>query len=97
MKLVSDNVFVKTKANALTSEPFASYIEANGITEFYIAGADATACVKLTCFNMTKSGYVVHVISDCITSYDLKKIPEMLSYYAGKGCDVKPLREVINI
>lgn len=46
---------------------------------------------------MTKSGYVVHVISDCITSYDLKKIPEMLSYYAGKGCDVKPLREVINI
>lgn len=46
MKLVSDNVFVKTKANALTSEPFASYIEANGITEFYIAGADATACVN---------------------------------------------------
>ncbi len=97
LKLVSDNVFVKTKANALTSEPFASYIEDNGINEFYIAGADATACVKSTCFNMTKSGYVVHVISDCITSYDLKKIPEMLAYYAGKGCDVKTLREVINI
>ena len=25
----------------------------NGITEFVVTGADATACVKSTCFNMT--------------------------------------------
>ena len=82
---------MKTKGNALTSEEFAAYIEANGINEFYIAGADATACVKSTCFNMTKAGYTVHVISDCVTSYDLKKMDEMLSYYADKGCEVKAL------
>ena len=40
---------------------------------------------------MTKAGYTVHVISDCVTSYDLKKIPEMLAYYTDKGCDVKNL------
>ena len=93
LKIVSDRVFVKTKANALTSEAFLEYIRTNGIEEFYIAGADATACVKSTCLNMTKAGYIVHVISDCVTSYDLKKMDEMLQYYADKGCEVKTLAE----
>ena len=93
LKIVSDNVFVKTKANALTSEAFREYIRANGIDDFYITGADATACVKSTCFNMKKAGYAVHVISDCVTSYDLKKMDEMLAYYADKGCEVRTLAE----
>ena len=42
---------------------------------------------------MTKAGYTVHVISDCVTSYDLKKIPEMLAYYADKGCEVRTLAD----
>ena len=93
LKVVSDNIFVKTKANTLTSEAFSEFIRTNGIDEFYIIGADATACVKSTCFNMTKAGFTVHVISDCVTSYDLKKVDEMLSYYADKGCEVRPLAE----
>ena len=93
MKVVSDNIFVKTKSNALTSESFSAFITANGINEFYLAGADATACVKSTCFNMAKAGYTVHVLSDCITSYDLKKLPEMFAYYESKGCEVKKLIE----
>ena len=95
LKVVSNHIFVKTKANTLTSEDFSEYIRTNGIDDFYITGADATACVKSTCFNMTKAGYTVHVVSDCVTSYDLKKMPEMLSYYAEKGCEVKTLAEYI--
>ena len=91
LKIVSDHIFVKTKANALTSEEFSEFIRAKDIREFYITGADATACVKSTCFNMTKAGYAVHVISDCVTSYDLRKMPEMLAYYSDKGCEVKTL------
>ena len=91
LKVVSDHIFVKTKSNALTSEAFTAFIAENGIKEFYIAGADATACVKSTCFNMRKAGYTVHVLSDCITSYDLKKLPEMLAYYAKQGCEVMTL------
>jgi nicotinamidase-related amidase len=97
MKIVSENIFLKTKGNALTSEEFFAFVEANGINEFYITGADATACVKSTCFNMTKVGYSVHVISDCVTSYDLKKVDEMLDYYADKGCDVKTLTEFTGV
>lgn len=38
----------------------------------------AIACVKSTCFNMRKSGYKVTVLSDCITSYDNRKIDVFL-------------------
>lgn len=93
MKVVSDNIFVKTKSNALTSGDFARFIEKNRINEFFVAGADATACVKSTCYNMTKAGYKVHVIADCVTSYDLKKMDEMYAYYANKGCEVKDLKD----
>lgn len=95
MKIVSENIFTKTKGNALTSEEFAEFIEKNEIGEFYIAGADAVACVKSTCYNMVKEGYTVHVLSDCITSYDKRKIAEMLQYYASKGCIVETLEEVM--
>ena len=95
LKLVSENIFTKTKSNALTSEEFAAFIQEKGLAEFYIAGADATACIKSTCYNMAKVGYAVHVLSDCITSYDLKKIDEMLDYYAKKGCTVEKLDEAM--
>ena len=96
LKVVTDNVFVKSKPNALTSEDFVRFINDNGITEFYVAGADATACVKSTCFNMTKRGYTVHVFSDCVTSYDKTKIPEMLAYYQSKDCVIEKINDKTN-
>lgn len=86
LKLVSDHVFTKYKGNALTSEAFVTFIEQYHIDTFYITGADATACVKSTCYNLRKSDYAVSVLSDCITSYDLKKIEDMIMYYKSKGC-----------
>ena len=96
LQVVSDNIFIKTKTNALTSEAFCAFIENNGITEFVVTGADATACVKSTCFNMTKAGYAVTVLSDCVTSYDKKKIPAMLEYYESKNSRVVALDQIIN-
>ena len=95
LKIVSQHIFTKTKSNALTSEEFADFVRSHNITEFFIAGADATACIKSTCYNMSKAGYTVHVLSDCITSYDKKKLSEMFEYYASKGCTVNKLSEVM--
>ena len=91
MKIASNNIFIKSKGNALTSEEFAAFVSENNIKEFYVAGADAVACVKSTCYNMTKNGYIVHVLSDCVTSYDKKKIPEMIDYYKRNGCLIETL------
>lgn len=94
MKIVSENVFTKSKGNALTSEAFAAFISENEISDFYIAGADAVACVKSTCYNMCKANYGVNVLSDCITSYDKKKIEEMIAYYASKGSNILTLSQL---
>ena len=88
MKIVSENIFTKTKGSALSSEEFANFISKNGICDFYIAGADAVACVKSTCYNLCKENHGVTVLSDCVTSYDKKKIDEMLRYYESKGCKI---------
>ena len=95
LKLASENVFTKTKSSVLTCEEFVSFIQKNEITDFFITGADATGCVKSACFNMSKAGYHVEVISDCITCYDKSKIPEMLNYYESKGCVLRSLNSVL--
>lgn len=94
LKMVSDNIFTKSKGNALTSEEFAAFIDKYGINEFYITGADAIACVKSTVFNLNKEGYVVNVLSDCITSYDKRKMDEMISYYESKGSKIMGLNDL---
>lgn len=95
LKVVSGHIFVKSKSSALTSEGFAAFIREHGITDFYLAGADAAACVKSTGYNMAKSGYTVCVLADCITSYDKRKLPELLAYYESKGCAVMTLQEAM--
>ena len=95
LKMVSDNIFTKSKGNALTSEGFAEFINKNGIDEFYTTGADAVACVKSTVFNLNKENYKVNVLSDCITSYDKRKIDEMLQYYEGKGSKIRGWNELL--
>ncbi len=73
LKIVSKNIFTKFKGNALSSEEFTDFIDKNEICDFYIAGADAVACVKSTCYNLRKADYSVNILSDCITSYDKRK------------------------
>lgn len=94
LKIVSDNIFTKCKGNALTSKEFSDFISKNEICDFYITGADAVACVKSTCYNLCKANYGVNVLSDCITSYDKRKIEEMLRYYESKGSTIISLSDL---
>jgi nicotinamidase-related amidase len=95
LNIVSENIFTKYKGNALSCQEFADFINKNEIGDFYIAGADAVACVKSTCYNLRKSNYAVTVLSDCVTSYDKRKIDEMLRYYKSKGCTISTLNDLV--
>lgn len=97
LNIVSQHIFTKSKGNILTSEEFKDFVDTKGICEFYIAGGDAVACIKSSAYNLAKENYRVHVLSDCITSYDKKKIPEMLVYYASKSCYVNTLQELYQL
>jgi len=94
MKIVSNHVFTKYKGNALSSEEFIDFISQNEISDFYLAGADAAVCVKSTCYNLRKANYGVNVLEDCITSYDKRKIDDMLSYYESKGSKIISLNDL---
>ncbi|MCL2717873.1 MAG: cysteine hydrolase [Lachnospiraceae bacterium] len=94
LKIVSENIFTKYKGSALSSEEFVNFISKNEICDFYIAGADAVACIKSTCYNLCKANYGVDVLSDCITSYDKRKIDEMLNYYESKGSRIISLNNL---
>jgi nicotinamidase-related amidase len=95
LKIASKNIFTKNKENALSSEEFTDFISKNEISDFYIAGADAVACVKSTCYNLRKLNYGVNVLSDCITSCYKKKMNEMLQYYESKGCKIISLNALL--
>ncbi len=95
LKIVSDRIFTKYKGSVLACAEFVEFIDKNGINDFYIAGADAVACVKSSCYNLCKANYNVCVLSDCITSYDKTKIPEMLQYYESKGCRLVTLKDLL--
>lgn len=97
LKVVSDDIFTKYKDSVLSCEEFAAFVEKNGISEFYITGADAVACVKSSCYNLRKANYGVCVLTDCVTSYDKKKIPEMLEYYENKGCRLISLQDLTGL
>ena len=93
---MSDHVFTKYKGNVLTSEAFAEFIKEKDIREFYLVGGDAVACIKSSAYNLAKAQYQVHIISDCITSYDKRKISEMLTYYESKGCHLISLDDLLS-
>ncbi len=97
LNIVSNNVFEKSKGNILTSEAFLDFVNKNEICEFYIAGGDAVACIKSSAYNLAKANYKVNILSDVITSYDKKKINEMLHYYESKGCKLITLHDLLSL
>jgi nicotinamidase-related amidase len=94
LDIVSGNIFTKHKGSILSCEAFAAFVQTNGIDGFYIAGADAVACIKSSCYNLCKANYPVSVLSDCITSYDKSKIEGMLRYYESNGCKIIRLQDL---
>ena len=94
LRVVSKNIFTKHKGSVLSSEEFTDFINKKEICEFYLTGADAVACVKTSVNGLLRENYTVHVVSDCITSYDKKKIDEMLQYYESKGSNILSLNSL---
>ena len=86
---------------AVGNEMYVVYIQHNnlaaGTRTFKVGthGAELVPEMKVVSdhiFTKTKSNALT---SEDFTSYDKKKLPEMLDYYESKGCSVKKLSEII--
>jgi nicotinamidase-related amidase len=86
--LVSDDVYIKSKMNALTNKRFLQFLNENFISELYIAGLFAEACVKRTVKGGIKNQYKAVVIEDAVGSKVASKKSQSGSFYKDKGSRV---------
>ena len=96
LKILSNNIFIKHEGSAYSSKDFVDFLEKNSIKHLILTGADAFYCVKFTCEELLKNNYKVTVLSDCITSFDKTKIPELIEYYTLKGAKINTLEKIFN-
>ena len=86
LKIVSENIFTKYRGNALTSEAFTEFIRQNEISDFYITGADAVACVKSTCITCVRKNMAF--------MYYQTASPAMIKRKLMKCCTIMKRKEV---
>ena len=85
--LVNHTVYKKSKMNALTNKNLSQFLKENSISELYIAGLFAEACIKGTVKGSIKN-YSVTVIEDAVGSKTTSKKTKSISFYKGKGSTV---------
>ena len=86
--LASDTVYRKSKMNALTNKELLHFLEENSISQLYIAGLFAEACIKETVKGGIKNDYKVIIIEDAIGSRTISKKSRSVSFYKHKGISV---------
>ncbi|MFC4231456.1 cysteine hydrolase family protein [Parasediminibacterium paludis] len=85
LKIVSGNYFPKNKENAFTNPALTAFLQSKSITELFISGLKAEACVYSTTKGAIKNGYKVTVLIDCIATTSNKKRERMLQKYLKVG------------
>ncbi|MDP4262829.1 MAG: cysteine hydrolase [Bacteroidota bacterium] len=85
VRIVNDKVYVKSRMNVLTNKKLVSYLKDNSITELYITGLFAEACVKATVKAGIRNNYKVAVIEDAVGAKNRKKKTHSLKYYKRRG------------
>ena len=86
--LVSDQVYKKSKMSALSNKELSRFLKQNDISEVYITGLFAEACVKGTTKAAIHNNYNVVIIEDAVGSRNSKKKLRSISYCQRKGAKI---------
>jgi len=85
LKIISGNYFPKNKENAFTNPSLDAFLKSKSVTELFISGLKAEACVFSTTKGAIKNGYKVNVLTDCIATTSNRKRDKMLQRYVKAG------------
>ena len=88
LDVVNNHYFPKHRGNAFTNKMLKEFLDRLAITELYIAGLYAEACVWATVRAAKKRGFIVTVLSDCIASKTGKKRKSLIEKYKNAGVAV---------
>lgn len=96
LKIVSGNYFSKNKENAFKNPSLDAFLKSKAITELFISGLKAEACVYSTAKGAIKNGYKVNVLTDCIATTSDKKRSKMLQKYLKAGANTIRSAAILN-
>jgi nicotinamidase-related amidase len=85
---VNDKVYSKSRMNALTNKELSRFLKASAISELYITGLFAEACIKGTAKGAIRNNYSAVIIEDAIGSKNTKKKLASLLYCERKGANI---------
>jgi len=81
-------IYSKSRMSALTNKELALFLKENAISELYITGLLAEACVKGTTMSAIRNNYTAVLIEDAIGSKYTKKKLASLLYCERKGAKI---------
>jgi maleamate amidohydrolase len=88
LTLVNDNYFSKNKGNAFSNSKLPTFLKQNNITEIYIAGLYAEACIYATTKGSIKQHFATTILSDCIATKSDSKRNKMMAKYEKVGAKI---------
>ncbi len=87
LHISTKNYFHKTKGNAFSNPNLVKFLKEQNITEIFIGGLYAEACIYATTKGALKSNYKTTVITDCIATKTEKKRIKMIKKYKQIGAE----------
>jgi nicotinamidase-related amidase len=88
VNLVNDTIYHKSKNNALGNKELSRFLKENAISELYITGLFAEACVKATTKAALEKNYSATIIEDATGSKNTKKKLKSIGYCKRKGSNI---------
>ncbi|MFT8871857.1 MAG: isochorismatase family cysteine hydrolase [Sporolactobacillus sp.] len=85
IKRVSQHVFCKHRGNALTNPELYQCLQNKKVSQLFLIGLDASACVYRTALGAMKKGYKTTVLQDAVITRKMDKLPGILERYKKRG------------
>jgi len=91
LKLVNENMFCKTGANAFESDELTNFLEENNAKEIIVIGLLAEECASKTLLGGKELGYDMYVIPEAIVGKSEKSKNKTVKKLKKKGIKIMPL------
>jgi nicotinamidase-related amidase len=94
--IVNEKIYSKSKMSAFSNEQLCLFLKENGISELYITGLLAEACIKSTAIAAIKNNYDAIIVEDAVGSANVKRKLVALLYCERKGANIVTAQKLLN-
>ena len=88
LKIINNNIFVKTAGDAFTAKQFTDFLEQNNAKEIIITGLLAEKCVTATTLGGLSRGYDIYLIPEAIGGKSPKSKRKVIEKLGKEGAKI---------